>query len=316
MSEQRPGGFVDGWSKAIAEMDLRPERCRPDDGSVSAPDDRVNHEPESEVSSEIASPDDRGRAADFLALSETVLAWSSLADDQVDDPERALDALRRDRDRLAAQVVAFERDWQGNPAAIVAGLQVEVARLTAEVDGSAAEHLACAEELRAANARVVELLTEREDAEALRAERDRAESHASRAEKIAAWRQVQIDDLTLQLGAVQAEVVRMQVERDRLRALVAEQAERAAANPTSPEIRRLPTGAVDEIVARGVDVHLEMMDRDFVWLGIYGPGGDQLHVDVTAVIPPRRKRPVIRIVTSADPAEEPQGKAKRTRSKR
>lgn len=69
--------------------------------------------------------------------------------------------------------------------------------------------------------------------------------------------------------------------------------EAMSTHPT--EVRRNDAGDVDEIVAAGV-VHLEMMDRDHVWIGVYPPGEEQVHIDICAVIPKRRKRPAIRIV--------------------
>lgn len=76
----------------------------------------------------------------------------------------------------------------------------------------------------------------------------------------------------------------------------------AALRPRCPpgvpvEVRRDPDGAIDEIVARGADVHLEVMDRHRVWLGVTTPDGRTLHVDISAEVPARRKRPVIAVQT-------------------
>lgn len=256
-------------------------------------DEHLDRRPCDEVASALEAEvsDDPVRGADFLALSEvsppvTVLAWSSPPNPNNDDEPLAL--TPEDHEALTGFPLqeGYRRADDQRPIGLIRG-----------ADGIWRDRLAA----KVAEAERVPGLEVELDR--LRSERDRAEFHAARAEKIAAARQVQIDDLTLQLGAVQAELLEAQ------RASVPE-----ATAATPPEIRRLNTGAIDEIVGRGVNVHLEMMDRDFVWLGIYGPGGEQLHVDVTAVIPPRRKRPVIRIVTSADPPEV--DGAKRTRSKR
>lgn len=47
----------------------------------------------------------------------------------------------------------------------------------------------------------------------------------------------------------------------------------------------------DEIVGTGF-VHVERMDRDHLWIGL-GSGEDMVHLNVVAVIPKRRKRPVL-----------------------
>lgn len=67
--------------------------------------------------------------------------------------------------------------------------------------------------------------------------------------------------------------------------------------PQPPEIRRREDGSFDEIVARDCFVHFEMMDDNFLWVGITTKDGKTLSVDVLAEIPKRRKRPVIRVVT-------------------
>lgn len=75
-------------------------------------------------------------------------------------------------------------------------------------------------------------------------------------------------------------------------------------HPSPLEIRRREDGTIDEIVVGGAFVHLEMLDRDLVWIGITDRDGKTLHVDIAAVIPPRGKRPVVAVQVRED---EPAG---------
>ena len=45
------------------------------------------------------------------------------------------------------------------------------------------------------------------------------------------------------------------------------------------EVRTNPDGSLDEIVARGVGIHIEQMDRDHWWMSIDGPDGRRLSVN-------------------------------------
>lgn len=47
------------------------------------------------------------------------------------------------------------------------------------------------------------------------------------------------------------------------------------------EVRRNDDGTLDEIVATGCDIHLEMLDDNLVWIGIYKDGYRQV-VNITA----------------------------------
>lgn len=47
------------------------------------------------------------------------------------------------------------------------------------------------------------------------------------------------------------------------------------------EVRRLPDGSIDEILAINVNVHLEQMDDGFWWMGITHSDGTVDHICLT-----------------------------------